>query len=70
MIRSARYETLMTISSKPAATIRSICQTISGLPPTDSSGFGQVSVSGRIRSPRPAARIIARIVMREPSRGP
>src|SRR5690242_9178017 len=32
---------------------------ISGLPRTCSSGLGQVSVSGRMRSPRPAARIIA-----------
>jgi hypothetical protein len=29
------------------------------LPPASSKGFGQVSVSGRIRSPRPAAKIIA-----------
>src|SRR5262245_11047583 len=33
---------------------------MSGLPPTASSGFAVLSVSGRIRSPRPAARIIAR----------
>jgi hypothetical protein len=32
---------------------------ISGLPRTSSRGLGQASVSGRIRSPRPAARIIA-----------
>jgi hypothetical protein len=28
------------------------------LPPTGSKGFGVWSVSGRMRSPRPAARII------------
>src|SRR5215470_17501505 len=49
----------MTRSTKPAATSRWICQTMSGLPPTSSSGFGTASDSGRIRSPRPAARIIA-----------
>src|SRR5690554_325949 len=32
---------------------------MSGLPPTTNSGLGNVSVKGRIRSPRPAARIIA-----------
>src|SRR5699024_225568 len=31
-----------------------------GLPPTSISGLGVVSVSGRRRSPRPAARIMAR----------
>ncbi len=49
----------MTISRKPAAARRSRCQTISGLPPATSSGLGVWSVSGRMRSPRPAARIIA-----------
>src|SRR5699024_9264766 len=43
----------------PAATNRSICQTIRGLPATFSKGLGCVSVRGRMRSPRPAARIIA-----------
>ena len=32
---------------------------MSRLPPTRSSGFGSASVSGRMRSPRPAARTIA-----------
>ena len=41
------------------AASRSICHTISGLPPTSSSGLGHVSVNGRMRSPRPAAKIIA-----------
>src|SRR5450432_2044650 len=54
-----RCATLMTICANPAATRRSICQTMSGLPPTSSSGFGIVSDKGRMRSPRPAARIIA-----------
>ena len=45
----------------PARASASICQTMSGLPPTSSSGFGVASDSGRIRSPRPAARIIAPI---------
>ena len=43
----------------PAATSRSSCHPISGLPPASSRGFGIVSDSGRILSPRPAARIIA-----------
>src|SRR5947208_70388 len=34
-------------------------QVMRGLPPTSSNGFGVASVSGRMRSPRPAARIIA-----------
>lgn len=48
----------MTISVKPATAIRSKCHTIKGLPPTTNNGFGVWSVSGRIRSPRPAASII------------
>src|SRR3569623_207653 len=32
---------------------------MSVVPPTRSKGFGVTSVSGRMRSPRPAARIIA-----------
>jgi hypothetical protein len=47
------------MTAKPARASRSICHSISALPPTFSSGFGQVSVRGRIRSPRPAAKIIA-----------
>src|SRR5512146_1229206 len=58
-IISARCATFTIRSVKPAATRRSICQTMSGLPPTSSSGLGTLSESGRIRSPRPAARIIA-----------
>src|SRR5450830_402383 len=49
----------MTMSVMPARTRFRICQTISGRPRTFNSGFGQVSVSGRIRSPRPAAKIMA-----------
>src|SRR5664279_4459553 len=59
MTLSPRWATLITRSSKPAATRRSICQEINGLPLTPSSGFGIASDSGRMRSPRPAARIIA-----------
>jgi hypothetical protein len=51
----------MTMSVQPARASASICQTMSALPPASSSGFGVASVSGRIRSPRPAARIIAPI---------
>ena len=36
---------------------------MSGLPPASSNGFGVAWDSGRIRSPRPAARIIAQCVM-------
>src|SRR5260363_26562 len=49
----------MTKSLKPARASRSICQTIKALPPALSSGLGQASESGCIRSPRPAAKIIA-----------
>jgi len=49
MIISPRCATLTTSSLKPAATRRSICQTISGLPPTSSKGFGVASdASGSI----------------------
>src|SRR6476469_3217786 len=54
-----RWAWLITMSVIPARTRFRICQTISGRPRTFSSGLGQVSVRGRIRSPRPAARIIA-----------
>src|SRR6478736_3159918 len=54
----------MTMSPNPAATRRSICQTMSGLPPTSSKGLGRASESGRIRSPRPAARIMLRAISR------
>src|SRR3569832_1547779 len=47
----------------PARTRFRICQTIKGRPRTFKSGLGQVSVSGRMRSPRPAAKIIAFIVL-------
>src|SRR5450631_2064494 len=56
---SLRWATLITICANPVATRRSICHTTSGLPPTFRSGFGVASVNGRMRSPRPAARIIA-----------
>jgi len=49
----------MTKSVMPARTKFSICHTMSGLPPTVSKGLGVESVSGRMRSPRPAARIMA-----------
>src|SRR5215470_4516543 len=56
---SAQCATLITISVQPAATRRSSCHAMSVLPPASSSGFGVASDSGRMRSPRPAARIIA-----------
>src|SRR5690554_1689130 len=66
-MRAPRWAWLMTIPLRPAARRRSICHTIRGLPPASSSGLGQVSVSGRMRSPRPAARIIARVTGDAPS---
>src|SRR5512135_2987877 len=60
--RSPRCATLMTISVNPARASASICQLISGLPPARSRGLGVSSVSGRMRSPRPAARIIALVI--------
>ena len=59
---SASQEVLITTSRMPWAASFSRCQAISGLPPTGSSGFGVVSVSGRMRSPRPAAKIRAFMV--------
>src|SRR5687768_1628117 len=56
---SARCETLTTSSVKPARASRSIRWAIKGRPATGSRGLGTRSVSGRMRSPRPAARIIA-----------
>jgi len=53
------HETLMTASRTPARASASRCQAISGLPRTSSRVFGMSSVSGRNRSPRPAARTIA-----------
>ena len=49
----------MTISVNPACRKRRKCQPISGVPATSSKGLGVWSVSGRMRSPRPAANIIA-----------
>src|SRR6478736_51066 len=49
----------MTTSLTPIRASFSRCQTISGLPPAISSGLGVVSVSGRMRSPLPAAKIRA-----------
>src|SRR5258706_10365915 len=54
-----RCEWFTTTLPKPAAARRSICHSMSGLPPTTRSGLGIWSVRGRSRSPRPAARIIA-----------
>src|SRR5690606_34564972 len=59
-MRAPSQAWLMTMSSMPAPTRASMWRAISERPPTSSRGFGMVSVSGRIRSPRPAARIIAR----------
>src|ERR1022692_1203756 len=58
-MRLPKWATLMTNRVNPAATRRSICHTMSGLPPASRSGFGSASDNGRMRSPRPAARIIA-----------
>src|SRR5690606_4935783 len=59
-IRSPSQAWLMTMSRMPAATRASTWRASSERPPTWSSGLGTESVSGRMRSPRPAARIIAR----------
>ena len=53
---------LITIWLMPAARRRRKCQPISGSPPASNNGLGVRSVSGRIRSPRPAASIMAFIV--------
>src|SRR6478609_7885298 len=47
------------MSVMPARTRFKMCQTMSGRPRTFSSGFGQLSVRGRMRSPRLAAKIMA-----------
>src|SRR5687768_1009041 len=49
----------MTISRNPARARFCMWYSISDLPPTRNKGLGKVSVSGRMRSPRPAARIMA-----------
>src|SRR5580704_9785597 len=49
----------MTMRPMPARTKRCTCRSIKGCPCTRSSGFGVESVNGRMRSPRPAAMIIA-----------
>ena len=54
---------LITSSRMPAAASFSIWCWMRGLPPTHSSGLGQASVRGRMRSPRPAARIMARLAV-------
>ena len=53
----------MTTSFIPAIANRSKCQTIKGLDPISNKGLGVSSVSGRIRSPLPAAKIMAFIKM-------
>src|SRR5450759_2913096 len=63
-ICAPRWAWLITSSHMPACTRFSMCQTISGLPPASSNGLGVWSVSGRMRSPRPAARIMAIMVLR------
>src|SRR5213592_100855 len=52
----------MTISRTPERASASIDQTIRGLPRTSRSTLGIASVRGLMRSPRPAARIMAFIV--------
>ena len=49
----------MTTSRTPKSRSAARWYSISRWPPTSSSGFGSRSVSGRMRSPRPAARIMA-----------
>ena len=56
---SPSHATFMTRFLDPALASASISHCINGVPSTSSNGLGQVSVSGRIRSPRPAARISA-----------
>src|SRR5262245_62861633 len=58
-IRPPRCETFTISSSIPARASASINPTTSGRPPACSRGFGTRSLSGRMRSPRPAASIIA-----------
>src|SRR5712691_5792731 len=58
-IKLPRCAWLMTISLNPAAARFSRIHTMSGLPPAGSKALGRASLNGRIRSPRPAARIIA-----------
>jgi hypothetical protein len=43
----------------PTAAKASMCHCNKGLPPAGNKGLGQWSVKGRMRSPRPAANIIA-----------
>ena len=54
---------LMTKRVKPPSANACTCQSISALPRTCSSGLGVLSVSGRMRWPRPAAKIRAGIVI-------
>src|SRR5258708_13791429 len=48
-------------SPTPASASLSSTWSSSGLPATGTSGFGIRSVSGRMRTPRPAARTMARV---------
>ena len=57
---SSSQAVLMTTSFTPAVAKAKRCHSIRGLPCTGSKGLGVVSVRGRMRSPRPAARIRAR----------
>ena len=56
--------TFTTILRTPWAISRSRERSIRERPATGTSGLGMVSVSGRMRSPRPAARIMAVSIMR------
>jgi hypothetical protein len=49
----------MTALPTPLRNSASKCHCIKGLPCTGNKGLGQVSVSGRMRSPRPAASSMA-----------
>src|SRR5882672_5064152 len=60
-----RWAWLITTSRTPARASASIRRTISDFPRTSRRHFGIESESGRMRSPRPAARIIAFMVRSE-----
>jgi len=56
---SSSHAVLITTSRTPAAASARRCHSINGRPRTASNGLGVWSVSGRMRTPRPAARISA-----------
>src|SRR5574338_625406 len=64
-MRRPRCETLTTISLNPPRTSRSSNHTINGFPATGMRGLGMRSVSGRMRSRRPALDAIEQRVQRQ-----